>query len=216
MVLDPRASSRDRPVGRGAAGKGRYVKGREDGDVVVGGGSVREYVPGWRFYVVLAVSVVASLSLGLYVASRFGWEETAWTTIWFWLSYAVVAGLVVPDLLQYAVLRRFGARPRRIRWTERGNGPLFAWWRTPDHWLTRRRFVVSYGAPVLLSCTVLTTYAVEFPTAAPVLGLIVPFYLGNLWCALIVLRKPDGTLVQLFGRDLRFRAPAGQAFEASG
>ena len=48
--------------------------------------------------------------------------------------------------------------------------------------------------PVLISSAVLLAYTVRLPTAAPILGL--PFYLGNLWFALLVSRKPVGTLVQ--------------------
>ena len=54
----------------------------------------------------------------------------------------------------------------------------------------------------------LLAYVLRFPTATPVLGLILPFYLGNLWFALLVLRKPVGTLVQPLERGLRFYEPA--------
>ena len=124
----------------------------------------------------------------------------------------MVAGLAIPDLAQDALLRRFGARPRRVKWFERGNRPLFAGWPT-DYAFTKAQFVVSYGVPVLLSSAVLLAYVLRFPTAAPVLGLILPFYLENLWFTLLVLRKPVGTLVQPLERGLRFheqtfRAPS--------
>jgi hypothetical protein len=182
---------------------------------VVGEGFVAyEHVPGRRFYVVFAVLLVASLLLGLYVASRSRWEEVAWSTVWIWLLVAVAAGLTVPDLTQYALLRRFGAQPRRVKWIERNNRPLFAWWRAPDHVFTKAQFVVSYGVPVLISSAVLLAYVVRFPTAAPILGLILPFYLGNLWFALLVLRKPVGTLVRPLDRGLRFHVPTFRAFSA--
>ena len=117
----------------------------------------------------------------------------------------------MPDLAQYALLRRLGARPRRVGWLRRNNRPLFAWWGAPDHLFTRAQFVVSYGAPVLLSGAVLLAYVVRFPTAAPVLGLVLPFYLGNLWCALLVLRRPAGTLVQPLERGLRLHEPTFRA-----
>ena len=60
--------------------------------------------------------------------------------------------------------------------------------------------------PVLISSAVLLAYTVRLPTAAPILGL--PFYLGNLWFALLVSRKPVGTLVQNLEWGLRFHVPA--------
>ena len=60
----------------------------------------------------------------------------------------------------------------------------------PDHVFTEAQFVVFYGVPTLLSGAVLQVYVVRFPTAAPVLDL--PFYLENLWFALLVLRGPRG------------------------
>lgn len=173
-----------------------------------------EHVPGRRFYIVFAVLLVTSLLLGFYAASRFQWEGAAWSTVWIWLLAAVVAGLAVPDFTQYALLRRFGARPRRAKWIERSNRPHFAWWRAPDHAFTKAQFVVSYGAPVLLSSAVLAAYVARFPTAAPVLGLILPFYLVNLWFALLVLRKPVGTLVQPLERGFRFHEPTFRATSA--
>jgi hypothetical protein len=182
---------------------------------VVGEGFVsQEHVPGRRFYVVFAVLLATALLLGFYVASRSRWEGGAWSTVWIWLLAAVAAGLALPDLAQYALLRHFGARPRRVKWFERGNRPLFAWWRAPDHAFTKAQFVVSYGVPVLLSSAVLLAYVVRFPTTAPVFGLILPFYLGNLWFALLVLRKPVGTLVQPLERGLRFHVPAFRASSA--
>ncbi|QIN81735.1 hypothetical protein GBA63_03100 [Rubrobacter tropicus] len=175
------------------------------------GFATEEYVPGRRFYAVFAVFLVASLLAGLYVASWSGWEGVAGQAVWSWLLAAVAAGLVLPDLAQYAVLRRFGARPRRVGWIERGNGPLFAWWRAPDHRFTRGQFAISYGAPVLLSCAVVLAYVVRFPTAAPVLACILPFYLGNFWCTLLVLRKPEGILVQPFERGVRFHGQSVRA-----
>ena len=181
---------------------------------MVGEGFVaEEHVPGRRFYVVFAVLLVTSLLLGLYVAFRFPWEGVAWSTVGIWLLVAVVAGLAVPDLAQYALLRRFGARPRRVKWFERGNRPLFAWW-TTDHALTKAQFVVSYGVPVLISSAVLLAYVVRFPTAAPVPGLILPLYLENLWFALLVLRKLVGTLAQPLERGLRFHEPTFRASSA--
>lgn len=182
---------------------------------MVGEGFVaQDHVPGRRFYVVFAVLLVTSFLLGFYVASRFRWEEVAWSTLWVWLLVAVAAGLAVPDLTQYALMRRFGARPRRVTWIERNSRPLFAWWGAPDHVFTKAQFVVSYGVPVLLSSAVLLAYAVRFPTAAPILGLVLPFYLGNLWFALLVLRSPAGTLVQPIERGLRFHEPTFRASSA--
>ena len=123
----------------------------------------------------------------------------------------MAAGLAVPDLAQYVLLRRFGARPRRVSWIERGNRPLFAWWRTPDHAFTKAPFVASYGVPVLISSAVLLAYTVRFPTAAPILGPVLPFYLGNFWFALLVFRKPVGTLVQPLERGLSLHVPASGA-----
>ncbi len=182
---------------------------------MVGEGFVaEEHVPGWRFYVVFAALLVTSLLLGFYVASRFQWEEVAWSTLWVWLLVAVAAGLAVPDLAQYVLLRRFGTRPRRVNWIERNSHPLFARWRAPDHAFTKAQIVVSYSVPVLLSSAVLLAYVFRFPTAAPVLGLVLPFYLGNLWFALLVLRRPEGTLVQLLERGLRFHEPKLRASSA--
>ena len=174
---------------------------------MVGEGLVsQEHVPGRRFYVVFAVLLATALLLGFYVASRSRWEGEAWSTVWIWLLVAVATGLTLPDLAQYALLRRFGARPRRVNWIEPGNRPLFAWWRAPDHAFTKAQFVVSYGVPALISSAVLLAYTVRFPTAAPILGLVLPFYLGNPWFALLVLRKPVGALE----RGLRFDVPAFQ------
>ncbi len=175
---------------------------------MVGEGFVaQDHVPGRRFYAVFAVLLAAALLLGFYVASRSRWEEGAWSSVWIWLLVAAVAGLAVPDLAQYALLRRFGARPRRVNWIERGSRPLFAWWGAPDHAFTKAQFVVSYGVPVLISSAALLAYTVRFPTAAPILGVVLPFYVGNLWFALLVLRKPVGTLVQPLERGLRFHVP---------
>lgn len=168
---------------------------------------MEEYVPGRRFYAVFVVSLAASLSLGLHVAFRVEWKAATWPSVWLWLLAALVAGVVIPDLTQYAALRRFGARPRRVGWIERGSGPLVAWWRAPDHWLTGPQFGIAYGVPALISCGVFSACVARFPTAAPVFCLLVPFYLGNLWCALIVILRPGRTLVQPFGRGLRLRAP---------
>ena len=127
--------------------------------MVVGEGFVsQEHVPGRRFYVIFAVLLATALLLGFYVASRSRWEGGAWSTVWIWLLAAVAAGLAAPDLVQDALLRRFGARPRRVNWIERGNRPLFAWWRAPDHAFTRAQFVVSYGVPALISSAVLLAY----------------------------------------------------------
>jgi hypothetical protein len=171
----------------------------------------QEHVPGRRFYVIFAVLLATALLLGFYVASRSRWEGGAWSTVWIWLLAAVAAGLAAPDLVQDALLRRFGARPRRVNWIERGNRPLFAWWRAPDHAFTKAQFVVSYGVPALISSAVLLAYTVRFPTAAPILGLVLPFYLGNLWFTLLVFRKPVGPLVQPLERSVRFHVPAFQA-----
>lgn len=65
--------------------------------------------------------------------------------------------------------------------------------------------------PALISSAVLLAYTVRFPTAAPILGLVLPFYLGNLWFTLLVFRKPVGTLVQPLERSVRFHVPASQA-----
>ena len=86
-----------------------------------------EHVPIRRFYRVSAVLLVTSLLLGLYVTSRFSWKGVAWSTVGIWLLVAVVAGLAVPDQARDALLRRFGARPRRVKWFEHSNRPLFAW-----------------------------------------------------------------------------------------
>ena len=185
---------------------------REGRSAVVGEGFVsQEHVPGRRCYVVFVVLLATALLLGFYVASRSRWERGAWSTVWFWLLAAVAAGLALPDLAQYALLRRFGARPRRVNWIERGNRPLFVWWRASDHAFTKAQFVVSYGVPVPISSAVLLAYTVRFPTAAPILGLVLPFYVGNLWFALLVFRKPAGTLVQTLERGLRFHVPASGA-----
>ena len=168
----------------------------------------QEHVPGRRFYVVFAVLLAAALLLGFYVASRAQWEGVVWSTVWIWLLVAVAAGLAVPDLVQYALLRRFGARPRRVSWIERNTRPLFAWWMASDHVFTKAQFVVSYGVPVVVPSAVLLAYVIRFPTTAPILGLVLPFYLGNLWFALLVFRKPVGTLVQPLDRGLRFHMPA--------
>ena len=174
----------------------------------------QEYVPGRRFYVVFGVLLVAGLLLGFYAASRSQWEGVAWTSVWIWLPIAMATGLAAPDLAQYALLRRFGARPRRVNWIERNHRPPFAWWMAPDLVFTKARFVVSYGVPVVIPSAVLLAYVVRFPTAAPVLGLVLPFYLGNIWFTLLVLRKPAGTLVQTFERGLRFHVPALRATSA--
>lgn len=142
-----------------------------------------------------------------------GGGRLVYRLVWIWLLVAA-AGLTLPDLAQYVLLRRFGARPRRVNWIERDSRPLFAWWRTPDHVFTKVQFVVSYGVPVLIPSAALLMYVVRFPTAAPVLGLVLPFYLGNLWFTLLVLRKPAGTLVQTLERGLRFHVPALQASSA--
>ena len=169
-----------------------------------------EYVPGWRFYVVFAVVLVTLLLAGFYAASRFGWEETAWSAILLWLAATVLAGFVVPDLGQYAIMRRFGARPVRKKWIERSNDPLFVSWEAPDHEFSRWQYAVSHGLPVLVSSAATLAYAIRFPTAAPILACILPFYLGSLWFVLLVLRKPEGTLVKPFGRGIRFYEPAGR------
>ena len=185
---------------------------RERRSAVVGEGLVsQEHVPGRRFYVVFVVLLATALLLGFYVASRSRWEGGAWSTVWIWLLAAVAAGLVVPDLAQFALLRRFGARPRRVNWIERNNRPLFAWWRAPDHAFTKAQFVVSYGVPVLVSSAVLLAYTVRFPTATPILGLFLPAYLGNHRFAPLVFRRPVGTLVQPLERGLRSHVPAFQA-----
>ena len=169
----------------------------------------REHVPGRRFYVVFAVLLVTGLLRCFYVASRSQWEGVAWSSVWIWLLIAAA-----PDLAQYALLRRFGARPRRVNWIERNNRPLFAWWMAPDLVFTKAQFMVSYGVPVVIPSAVLLAYVVRFPTAAPVFGLVIPFYLGNLWFTLLVLRKPAGTLVQTLERGLRLHVPTLQASSA--
>ena len=177
--------------------------------MVSGERAEEEYALGWRFCVVVAVVLVTMLLAGIYVASRFEWEEIAWSRTLLWFSATLVAGFVVPDLTQYIVLRRFGVRPLRKNWIERGSEPLFAWWNAPDHEFSRRQFTVSYGVPVLISCAAMLAYTVRFPTAAPILAFILPFYLGNLWCVLLVLLRPEGTFVKPFGRGIRFYEPAG-------
>lgn len=92
---------------------------------MVGEGFVaEEHVPIRRFYGVFAVLLVTSLLLGLYVASRFSWKRVAWSTVGIWLLVAV--GLAVPDQARDALLRRFGARPRRVKRFEHSNRPIFA------------------------------------------------------------------------------------------
>ncbi len=183
--------------------------------MVVGGGFVaREHVPGRRFYVAFAVLLVTGLLLGFYVASRSQWEGVAWSNVWIWLLIAMATGLAAPDLAQYALLRRFGARPRRVNWIERNNRPLFAWWVAPDPVFTKAQFIFSYGVPVVIPSAVLLAYVVRFPTAAPVLGLVLPFYLGNIWLTLLVLCQPGGNLVQTLERGLRLHVPALQASSA--
>lgn len=88
---------------------------RREGRSAVGGEGLvsQEHVPGRRFYVIFAVLLATALLLGFYVASRSRWGG-AQSTVWIWLLAAVAAGLVAPDLAQYALLRRFGARPRRV------------------------------------------------------------------------------------------------------
>ena len=174
----------------------------------------QEHVLGRGFYVVFAALLATALLLGLYVASRSGWEGVAWSTVWIWLLVAVAAGLALPGLVQYALLRRFGARPRRVNRIERNGRPLFAWWTAPDHVFTKAQFVVSHGVPVLISSAVLLAYVSRFPTAAPILGFVLPFYLGNLWFVLLVLRKPVGTLVQPLDRGLRSHVPAFRSSSA--
>lgn len=167
------------------------------------------YLPGWRFYAIFAAVLITSLPAGIYAASRFGWEEIAWSTALLWLSAVLVGGFVVPDLAQYIALRRFGARPLRKTWIERGKDPLFVWWEAPDHEFSRGQFAVSHGFPVLISSVTMLAYAVRFPTAAPILAFVLPFYLGTLWYVLLVLRRPGGTLVKPIGRGIRFYEPAG-------
>ena len=118
----------------------------------------QEYVPGRRFYVVFGVLLVAGLLLGFYAASRSQWEGVAWSSVWIWLPIAMATGLAAPDPAQYALLRRFGARPRRVNWIERNNRPPFAWWMAPDLVFTKARFVVSYGVPVVIPSAVLLAY----------------------------------------------------------
>ena len=81
--------------------------------------------------------------------------------------------------------------------------------RTPDRAFVKTRFDVSYGVPALLSNAVLLAYVVRFPTAAP--ALVLPFYLGCLWFALLVLRGTAGTLAQTLERGLRLHEPALRA-----
>ncbi len=84
----------------------------------------------------------------------------------------------------------------------------------PDLVFTKARFIVSYDVPVVIPSAVLLAYVVRFPTGAPVLGLVLPFYLGNIWFTLLVLRKPAGTLVQTLDRGLRLHVPILQASSA--
>ena len=113
---------------------------------MVGEGFVaQEHVPGGRSYVAFAVFLLATALLCWASTRRpdlVGRGEPG-STVWIWLLAAVAAGLAAPDLAQYALLRRFGARPRRVNRIERGSRPLFARWRAPDHVFTQARFVVS-------------------------------------------------------------------------
>ena len=157
LSLPRKAAEEDGPilpsvVGRRMAGvvggEGRRVGGASKGgrSVVVGEGFVaQEHVPGRRFYVVFAVFLLATALLCWASTRRpdlVGRGEPG-STVWIWLLAAVAAALAAPDLAQYALLRRFGARPRRVNRIERGSRPLFARWRAPDHVFTQARFVVS-------------------------------------------------------------------------
>jgi hypothetical protein len=84
----------------------------------------------------------------------------------------------------------------------------------PDLVFTKAQFIVSYGVPVVIPSAVLLAYVVRFPTAAPVLGLVLPFYLGNIWFILLVLCQPGGTLARTLERGLRLHVPALQASSA--
>lgn len=172
--------------------------------------ATEEHVPGWRFYAVFAVFLLASSVIGFYVASQYSWGEIAPLYLWPWFLGLVMLGLVAPYLAQYLVLRCLGTRPRRVKWGERSNTLFFvSYWKARDHKFTRRQFVIVYCLPVLILYTVTLVYAFRFPTATPILAFVLPFHLGNLWFATLVLREPVGTLAEVYGRGLRLYRAAG-------
>ena len=63
---------------------------------------------------------------------------------------------------------------------------------------------MAHALPALLVCVMVLVYAIRFPTAAAIIGIVLPIYLGNLWFALLALRKPEGTLVENTARGVRF------------
>ncbi len=170
-------------------------------------GSVEEHVPGKRFYAVFALVAAALLLVGFYVSFTHEWNDSGDAMVWLWLLGFFVGVIIGPYAIQYAILRRFGARPRRRKWGSNWDllvPHLVYWWEIGGHKLTGRRFAAAYAAPALLVCAVVLAYVVRFPTIAPIMGFILPVYLGNFWFSLLALRRPEGTLVENFGRGIRF------------
>jgi hypothetical protein len=173
---------------------------------VSGSGRAEEYRLGTRQNVIIFLLAAPLVVGGIYVG--FGGEWTGeGAEVWLRLFGLFVGVLVAPVALQYFLLRRFGARPRRMTWGGSGS-QIVHWWRIGDHRFTRRQFVLAYAAPALVICAAVGAFALRFPPFGIAAGFIATTYLTNFWYALVALRKPEGTRVGLHGRGVRFYEPA--------
>ena len=177
-----------------------------------GPSQTEEYVPGKRFYVIFGIVMVMLVSLGFLVRPGYEWNEREGFAFWFWIVGLLIGVLAGPYLVQYAILRHFGVRPRRRKWPNNwGNrSQLISWWETEGYRLTRGQFAVAYGIPALLVCAFALIYVIRFATVAPFFGFVVPTYMGNFWYALLALKRPEETMVEPFDRGVRFYETATQ------
>jgi hypothetical protein len=164
-----------------------------------------DYEPGGGFRILFWTLAIFLIAAGILVS--FNARYDGFSSL-LWLAGALVVALAGPPLVQYVLLRGFGARPTWRSWWSSGNLYLTFWWDTDDHRLTRGQFALASGVPALLLWAVAISYAVAEPVAAGAIGFVLASCLGNLLYPALVFGKPEGTLVAKPENGLRLHVPA--------
>ena len=97
---------------------------------------VEEYKPGTFFKTLFWTMAVAVVSTGISISFSHKYEESSGSLWWLWFGATLIAALVGPPAIQYALLRNFGNRPSWTKWIERNDSYRLLFWKPGSYKFT--------------------------------------------------------------------------------
>ncbi|MGF1473509.1 MAG: hypothetical protein ACFB50_17445 [Rubrobacteraceae bacterium] len=163
----------------------------------------KEYEPGILFKALYWIITVAIVLAGISFSLSNEYREFSSSLGWFWSGATLIAALVGPPAIQYALLRSFGSRPSRTKWMERSDSYLILFWKSGSCKFTPNQFALVCGVPALFQWALLIPYAAANPISAGAIGFALAIFVGNFLYSLMLFRSSQAALVERTDRGLR-------------